>query len=145
MKKIYDEIVEISIEGKTAGFVDTSLWTHYRYMDSENTMRPNQVYTNYDELFEAVADGKIRNAKVEYGFFSRKPYLSFFAGFDRLGNYRVNEKNFSQVTVRTIYKEVKGYSLKDIYGQLPADEFLQYCADRNEDFFKTLNGGNKNV
>lgn len=144
MKKIYDEIVEISIEGKTGGFVDTSLWSHYRYMESTDIIHPSQVYTNYDELFEAVADGKIRNAKVEYGIFSRKPYL-FFSVSSRLGNYRVNRKNFSKVIVRTIYQEVKGYSLRDIYEQLPADEFMQYCADRNEKFFKTLNGGNKNV
>ena len=65
MKKIYDKITEIKIDGVTIGFVDTSIWNHYHYCDSANITPTTTAFSDYDDLFEAVADGKIPNASIE--------------------------------------------------------------------------------
>ena len=144
MKKIYDKVVEIDIEGKTGGFVDTSYHYHYHYLEIPDNIQSIRIFTDYDKLMQSVAHGDIRGATVDYPIFGNKAYLNFFDA-DNMTHYNITRKNFKRVTVRTTYKEAKEYSLRDIYEQLPADEFLQYCADRYENFLKTLNGGNKNV
>lgn len=144
MKKIYDKVVEIDIEGKTGGFVDTSYYYHYHYLETPEIIQTIQFFTNYDKLMQTVAHGDIRGATIDYPMFGNKAYLNFFDG-GNMTHYNITRKNFKRVVVRTTYREVKGYSLKDLYERLPADEFLQYCADRNEHFLNTLNGGNNNV
>lgn len=144
MKKIYDKVVEIDIEGKTGGFVDTSYYYHYHYLGIPDNIQSIRIYTDYDKLMQSVAHGDIRGATVDYPVFGNKAYLNFFDG-DNMTHYHITRKNFKRIIVRTTYKEVKGYSLKDLYERLSADEFLQYCADRNEHFLNTLNGGNNNV
>lgn len=144
MKKIYGKVIEIDIEGKTGGFVDTSYYYHYHYSGIPDNIQTIQIFTDYNKLMQAVAHGDIRGAKVDYPVFGNKTYLNFFDS-DNMTHYNITRKNFKRVIVRTTYKEVKGYSLKDLYERLSADEFLQYCADRNENFLKSLNGGNNNV
>jgi hypothetical protein len=137
MKKIFNKYVEIMIEGVHKTFVDTSIWNDYRYLDVLDTATKTEHFTDYDALFEAVVDGKIRGAKVDYTLFGSKPYLCF-TDADALTNHSVNRKNFAGVTVRVRYVEVKSYTLKALYEELPADEFLAYCADRNEKFLENL-------
>ena len=137
MKKIYDKITEIKIDGATKGFVDTSWWSHYHYYDSADITPTTTEFTDYDSLFEAVADGKIPNASVEYTFFTGKPYLEF-SNATELYKHSMKRKTFKNVSVRVRYKEVSSYSLRTLYENLPADEFLAYCADHSENFFEKL-------
>lgn len=137
MKKIFNKYVEIMIDGVHKTFVDTSIWNDYRYLDVLDTATKTEHFTDYDALFEAVADGKIRGAKVDYTLFGSKPYLCF-TDADALTHYNVNRKNFSSVTVRVRYVEVKSYSLKRLYEDLPAEEFMAFCADHNEKFFNEI-------
>lgn len=137
MKKIFNKFVEIMIDGVHNTFVDTSIWDDYRYLDILDTATKTEHFTDYDALFEAVADGKIRGAKVDYTLFGSKPYLCF-TNANELTHHNVNRKNFSGVTVRVRYVEVKSYSLKRLYEDLPAEEFMAFCADRNEKFYNEI-------
>lgn len=137
MKKIFNKCVEIMIEGVHKTFVDTSIWDDYRYLDVLDTATKVEHFPTYEALFEAVADGKIRGAKVDYTLFSNKPYLCF-SDATQLLHHNVNRKNFKGVTVRVCYNEVKFYTLNDLYKQLSADDFLGYCADHCENFFEKI-------
>ena len=137
MKKIFNKYVEIMIEGVHKTFVDTSIWDDYRYLDVLDTATKVEHFPTYEALFEAVADGKIRGAKVDYTLFGNKPYLCFHNATDLL-HHNVNRKSFEGVTVRVRYVEVKGYSLKRLYEELPAEEFMAFCADRNEKFYNEI-------
>lgn len=137
MKKIFHKYVEIMIEGVHKTFVDTSLWDDYRYLDVLDTATKTEHFADYDTLFEAVADGKIRGAKVDYTLFGSKPYL-VFTNADDLTHHNINRKNFSGVTVRVRYVEVKNYSLKRLFEDLPAEEFMAFCADHNEKFYNEI-------
>lgn len=137
MKKIFNKYVEIKINGVHKTFVDTSLWDDYRYLDVLDTATKTEHFTDYDDLFEAVADGKIRGAKVDYTLFGSKPYLEFFNA-DDLIHHNVNRKNFSDVTVRVRYVEVKSYTLKTLYAELPAEEFIAFCVEHNEKFYNEI-------
>lgn len=137
MKKIFNKFVEIMIDGVHSHFVDTSLWDDYRYLDVLDTATKTEHFTDYDTLFEAVADGKIRGAKVDYTLFRNKPYLEF-TNANNLTNHNVNRKNFSGVTVRVRYVEVKNYSLRRLFEELPAEEFMAFCADHNEKFYNEI-------
>lgn len=137
MKKIYDKITEIKIEGVTKGFVDTSMWHHYHYRDSEEPRFSSKEFSNYDDLFEAVIDNKIPNASVEYTLFTGKPYLKFFNAKEMCEHY-MNQKTFKKVHVVVRYEEVKSYSLKTLYEELSAEEFLAFCADHNEKFVNEI-------
>lgn len=137
MKKIFNKFVEIMIDGVHSTFVDTSLWDDYRYLDVLDTATKVEYFTDYDSLFEAVADGKIRGAKVDYTLFGSKPYL-VFTNASELIHHNVNRKNFKGVTVRIRYVEVKSYSLKRLYEELPAEEFMAFCADTNEKFYNEI-------
>lgn len=137
MKKIYDKITEIKIEGVTKGFVDTSVWHHYRYLDSDEAQFSSKEFSNYDDLFEAVIDHKIPNASVEYTLFTKKPYLKFFNA-DEMCDHHMKRKTFATVQVVVRYEEVKSYSLKTLYASLPAEEFLAFCADRNQKFYDEI-------
>ena len=137
MKKIFEKYVEIMIEGVHNTFIDTSVWNDCRYLDVLDTATKTEYFTDYDTLFEAVADGKIRGAKVDYTLFSNKPYLCFYNA-DELIHHNVNRKTFKGVTVRVRYVEVKSYTLKRLYEELPAEEFMAFCADRNEKFYNEI-------
>ena len=137
MKKIYDKITEIKIEGVTKGFVDTSMWHHYHYRDSEEPRFSFKEFSNYDDLFEAVIDNKIPNASVEYSLFTGKPYLKFFNAKEMREHY-MKRKTFTTVQVVVRYEEVKSYSLKTLYEELSAEEFLAFCADHNEKFYNEI-------
>jgi hypothetical protein len=137
VKKIYDKITEIKIDGMTRGFVDTSVWHHYHYCDTADITPATTEFSDYDSLFEAVADGKIPNASVEYTLFTSKPYLEFNNATE-LCHHSMKRKTFKNVSVRIWYKEIHSYSLHTLYENLPADEFLAYCADSNEKFYNEI-------
>lgn len=137
MKKIFNKCVEIMIEGVHKDFVDTSIWNDYKYLDVLDTATKVEHFPTYEALFEAVANGKIKNAEVDYTLFGGKPYLCF-SDATQLLHHNVNRKNFKGVTVRVRYTEVKSYTLENLYKQLPADDFLAYCADHSENFFEKL-------
>lgn len=136
MKKIFNKYVEIKIEGIHSTFVDTSIWNDYRYLDVLDTATKVEHFTNYDDLFAAVADGKIKGAEVNWTLFRSKPYLCFTNASD-LTHHDINRKSFKGVTVRTRYIEVKHYTLKRLYEELPAEEFMAFCAERNEKFYNS--------
>ena len=137
MKKIYDKVTKIKIDGVTGGFVDTSIWYHYHYCDSADITPTTTEFSNYNSLFEAVADGKIPNASVEYTLFTGKPYLEFNNATE-MCHHSMKRETFKKVSVKVWYKEIHSYSLYDLYKNLPADELLAYCADRNEKFLENL-------
>lgn len=137
MKKIYDKITEIKIDGVTKGFVDTSVWHHYHYYNTADITPTTAEFSDYDSLFEAVVDGKIPNASVEYTLFTSKPYLEFNNATE-LCHHSMKRKTFKNVSVRVWYKEIHSYSLRTLYESLSADEFLAYCADHNEKFLENL-------
>ena len=137
MKKIYDKITEIKIDGVTGGFVDTSIWHHYHYCDYTDAMPTITKFTDYDSLFEAVADGKIPNASIEHTLFTSKPYLEF-TNATEMCHHSMKRKTFKNVYVKVRYEEIHSCSLYDLHKNLPADEFLAYCADYNEKFLENL-------
>lgn len=137
MKQIYDKITEIKIEGVTRGFVDTSVWHHYHYCDSEEVQFSSEEFSNYDDLFKAVIDNRIPNASVEYSLFTGKPYLKFFNA-NELHDHYMKRKTFTKVQMVVRYEKVKSYSLKTLYESLPAEEFLAFCADHNEKFINEI-------
>ena len=137
MKKIYDKITEIKIDGVTKGFVDTSIWHHYHYCDSADTIPTFTQFSTYDSLFEAVARGEVPNASVEHTLFTNKSYLEFNNVFE-MCHHSMNRKTFKNVYIIVWYKEIHSYSLSTLYKNLPAEEFLAYCADHSEKFLENL-------
>lgn len=137
MKSIYNKIVLVMIEGKTNNFFDTSIYNNFHYIDETETEPHTVTYPTYEALFDDVAKGKIRGAKVDYTLFRSRPYLSFFNA-DELEHISLHPQDFQNVIVQTLYKPVKYYTLENLYKQLPADEFLAYCADHSENFFEKL-------
>lgn len=137
MKKIFNKYVEIMIEGVHKEFVDTSIWDDYRYLDVLDTAPKVEHFSTYDTLFEAVKNGRIRGAKVDYTLFGNKPYLCFNDATELI-HHSVTRKNFKGVTVRVRYVEVKVYTLKRLYEELPAEEFIAFCADHNEKFYNEI-------
>jgi hypothetical protein len=132
MKKIYKKITEIKIAKFTPGFINITPRHHYCYCDSVDTKFTTQEFTDYDDLVEGVANGKIPNASVEYSDLK----------FNNIGMgcryYRVGRRLFKKAIIRVWYEEVKSYSLQTLYENLPADEFLAYCVDHNVNFFQNL-------
>lgn len=137
MKKIFNKRVEIMIEGVHKTFVSTSMWNDYRYLNVLDTATKTEYFSDYDTLFEAVADGKIKGARVEYTLFSGKPYLHFINATE-CTSHDVNRKNFKGVTVKVRYAAIKSYSLKTLFEELPAEEFMAFCADHNEKFYNKI-------
>lgn len=137
MKKIYDKIVEIKIEGIHSDFVDTCLYTNYHYIDEQEAVGKVEHFPTYEALFEAVSNRRIRGAKVRYSLFRHKPYCEFFDA-DSINHFDVTAKRYKGVTVRVRWVELKNYSLKNIYEGLPAEDFMAFCADRNEKFLENL-------
>ena len=137
MKNIYNKIVLVMIEGKTNNFFDTSIYNNYHYIDETETESHTVTYPTYEALFDDVKKGKVRGAKVDFTLFRNRPYLSFYNA-DELEHISLFPQDFQNVIVQTLYKPVKHYTLETLYKQLPADEFLAYCADHSENFFEKL-------
>ncbi len=137
MKKIYDKTVEIKIKGIHSDFVDTCLFTDYHYIDEQEAVNKVEHFSTYEELFEAVSNKNIRGAKVRYSLFGNKPYCEFFDA-NNINHFDVTAKGYKGVIVRVRWVEQKGYSLETLYKNLPAEEFLAFCADHNEKFFNEI-------
>ena len=137
MKKIYDKVVEIKIEGIHSDFVDTCFYTDYHYIDEQEAVDKVAHFSTYEELFKAVSNREIRGAKVGYTLFGNKPYCELFDA-DSINRFDVTAKRYKGVTVRVRWVELKGYSLKAIYEGLSAEEFMAFCVDRNEKFFNNF-------
>jgi hypothetical protein len=137
MKKIYDKVVEIKIEGIHSDFVDTCFYTDYHYIDEQEAVDKVRHFPIYEELLEAVSNREIRGAKVDHTLFGNKPYCTFFDA-DSINRFDVTAKRYKGVTVRVRWVELKGYSLKAIYEGLSAEEFMAFCVDRNEKFFNNF-------
>lgn len=137
MKKIYDKVVEIKVEGIHSDFVDTCFYTDYHYIDEQEAVDKVAHFSTYEELFKAVSNREIRGAKVGYTLFGNKPYCEFFDA-DSINRFDVTAKRYKGVTVRVRWVELKGYSLKAIYEGLSAEEFMTFCVDRNEKFFNNF-------
>lgn len=137
MKKVYNKIVEVMIEGKTNDFFDTSIYNDFHYIDETEAEPHTVTYPTYEALFNDVKNGKVKGAKVDYTLFRSRPYLSF-CNADELEHISLFPQDFQNVIVKTLYIPVKHYTLENLYKQLPADEFLNYCADHSENFFEKL-------
>lgn len=137
MKKIYDKIVEIKIKSVHSDFVDTCLFTDYHYIDEQEAIDKVEHFSTYEELFEAVSNKKIRGAKVRYSLFRNNPYCEFFDAHS-INHFDVTAKGYKGVIVRVRWVEQKGYSLKTLFENLPAEDFMAFCADHNEKFFNEI-------
>ena len=137
MKKIYDKMVEIKIEGIHSDFVDTCFYTDYHYIDEGKAIDQVEYFPTYEALFEAVSNRRIRGAKVDYTLFGNKPYCTLYDA-ENISRFNITAKKYKGVTVRVRWRELKVYSLKNIYEGLPADEFMAYCADRNKKFYNEI-------
>lgn len=137
MKKIYNKIVEVMIEGKTDGFFDTSLFNDFHYIDEAETEPRVITYPTYEALFDDVKNGKVRGVKVDCTLFRNRLYLSFFNA-DEIEQINLFPKDFQNVIVKTTYRPVRNYTLESLYKQLPADDFLDYCADHCENFLEKI-------
>lgn len=137
MKKIYNKIVLVTIEGKTENFFDTSIYNDFHYIDETEAEPHTVTYPTYEALFNDVEKGKVKGAKVDYTLWRNRPYLTFFNA-DELERISLFPQDFQNVIVQTLYKPVKHYTLENLYKQLPADDFLAYCADHSENFFEKL-------
>jgi hypothetical protein len=137
MKKIYDKVVEIKIEGIHSDFVDTCFYTDYHYTDEQVAIDKVEHFPTYEALFEAVSNRTIRGAKVRHTLFGNKPYCEFFDA-NSIDRFDVTAKRYKGVTVRVRWVEQKGYSLETLYKNLPAEEFLAFCADHNENFVNKI-------
>lgn len=132
MKKIYDKNVYFKIEGVYKDFVDTSIWKHICLKsDNEVLDETNYVtYSTFTDLYNAIQNDKIPNAEISLTLFKnrQKIYLSNAVDFC---HYSMTEKDFKPVTVWTFFKEIKDASFDFLSRNLTADEFIEYCSERN--------------
>lgn len=127
MKKVYDVEQFISLYPEME-FKATSIYYHLHLLDDEESLNMTyRVYFNtFEELYNAVNDGVIRNAKAYMGLF-KQPKIEFNMGWNN--HAIITKRNFKEVCLWSHTNEVNKPITK-LAELLPADEFCEYLRER---------------
>jgi hypothetical protein len=136
MKKIYEAFPQINIKGE---WLSCTMHGRTRALSPEIAENSMEVFYNtFDELFEACANGKITNAYTSKGFKGKR--ICHLPTLCRDFAYRITEKNFTPIGFRWDCREVKNPSLDYLMKYLPADDFIEWLAEKNisKSFIETI-------
>ena len=127
MKRVYDVEQFISLYPEME-FKATSIYYHLHLLDDEESLNMTyRVYFNtFEELYNAVNDGVIRNAKAYMGLF-KQPKIEFNLGWN--SHAIITKRNFKEVCLWSHTNEVNKPITK-LAELLPADEFCEYLRER---------------
>ena len=126
MKEVYDYRFEYKMKG-WKDFVDTSIWKHVRYLDSEEAQPLNFTIKTFDELVDLVRDDLFMNAKLSKNLF-RKAVVRLSNVEDYYSTV-VTAKNFKPIEVRCVYNKIN-MSMNGLADTLDSDSFCKYLRDR---------------
>lgn len=129
MKRLTDLRCKVAIGNDE--FIDTSILVHLYYEDEELIGKElNFIYTDFNELYEAVKDDKILNAKTDYTFWRSKPAVKISLADEDFCR-TISAKTMKKVSVKWVYEDVKKeYTMKDLASMLSAENFCEYLKDR---------------
>lgn len=127
MKKVYDKRILISFNnGKT--FEDTSFWNNYIYIEEKFAKNwQSNLINNFQVCQTLVEQNCIKNTKIKYTLFTKKPIL-YFSTND--SSHYFTEKRYKPIIIRKVYEEVKDASLKRLADELTAKDFIEYVKDK---------------
>ena len=130
MKKVSDRVVMVKFNGSDEWY-DTSIFHHLIYEREEfNGKKFDYHFDNFQEAFDWIEQGYLRNAEITETFFRLRPKIHISTSLIGVSVY-YTEKNFKPFDVRIEYVERNEISLKELSEMLKADEFCEYLKDRN--------------
>jgi hypothetical protein len=86
-------------------------------------------YVTFEDLYNAVKNGEIKNAYTSLTFWKKRPCVQFSTPTRELAK-TITAKNFDKVEMRIRYTPVKNYSIKQLADCLSAEGFIEYCKDK---------------
>ena len=136
MKKVFDRVMKVRFSGSKEWF-DTSIFHHLVYEREEfNGQKFDYRFDNFQEAFDFIEQGYLRNAETTETFFRHRPQIHISTASMKCGGVYYTEKNFKPFDVRIEYVEKNETSLRVLFEMLKADEFCEYLKDRNIPFTK---------
>ena len=139
MKKVFDREVKVRFNGSDEWY-DTSIFYHLVYEREEfNGQKFDYHFDNFQEAFDWIEQGYLRNAETTETFFRHRPQIhisTFSTASMKCDDVYYTEKNFKPFDVRIEYVEKNGTSLRGLSEMLKAEEFCEYLKDRNIPFTK---------
>ena len=146
MKKVFDRVTKVRFNGSNEWY-DTSIFHHLVYEREEfNGQKFDYHFDNFQEAFDWIKQGYLRNAETTETLFRRRPQIHISTASMECDGVYYTEKNFKPFDVRIEYVEKNEISLKGLSEMLKADEFCEYLKDRNitNVFIKQLTNNQKN-
>ena len=135
-KKVFDREVKVRFNGSDEWY-DTSIFYHLVYEREEfNGQKFDYHFDNFQEAFDWIEQGYLRNAETTETFFRHRPQIHISTASIKRESVYYTEKNFKPFDVRIEYVEKSGTSLRRLSEMLKADEFCEYLRDRNIPFTK---------
>ena len=135
MKKVFVRVVKVKFNGSNEWYY-TSIFYHLIYEREEfNGKKFDYHFDNFQEAFDWIEQGYLRNAEITETFFRRRPKIHISTALP-FGSVYYTEKNFKPFDVRIEYVERNELSLRGLSEMLKADEFCEYLKDRNIPFAK---------
>ena len=136
MKKVFDRVIKVRFNGNSEWY-DTSIFSHLVYEREEfNGQKFDYHFNNFQEAFDWIEQGHLRNAETTETFFKHRPQIHISTASMKCDSVYYTEKNFKPFDVRIEYVERKEMSLRELSEMLKADEFCEYLRDRNIPFAK---------
>lgn len=131
MKSVYEEIIEFKVEGKTKEWQSTSDWGNKFFLTKETVEKQSYSITipSFKDLIAVVSTDLIPEASIQKTFF-RKKLVVILRNNPQGTYYKMTEKNFKPVSICSRF-EICDFSINILMKQLSADNFLEYCKDRN--------------
>ena len=132
MKNIYDEIIEIKIEGISKDWENTSIWNHYVLLSEEERIRYTEEFRfpTFQDCYNQVKAGLVSNSNVSGTLFRNRPQVcisSAMRDYTRI----MTEKNYKPVRVRVSFKLRKDLSMDFLMKNLSAEDFSTYIREHN--------------
>ena len=136
MKKVFDRVTKVRFNGSNEWY-DTSIFHHLVYEREEfNGKKFDYHFDNFQEAFDWIKQGYLRNAETTETLFRRRPQIHISTASMECDGVYYTEKNFKPFDVRIEYVERNEISLRGLSEMLKADEFCEYLKDRNIPFAK---------
>lgn len=125
MKNVYDYRFKIKMSGYK-NFVDTSLFYHLRYIDSEEARNNTYTIKTFDELVKKV-ENNFMNAEISKNFFGKT--IVRISDSEHSCSIKVTEKNFKPIEILIEYRPLN-LTFSKLANYLKADSFCEYLRDR---------------
>ena len=136
MKKVFDRAIKVRFNGSNE-WHDTSILYHLVYEHEKfNGQKFDFHFDNFQEAFDWIEQGHLRNAETTETFFRHRPQIHISTASMKCDGVYYTEKNFKPFDVRIEYEEKSGVSLSGLSEMLKADEFCEYLRDRNIPYTK---------